>query len=145
MGKLVLGAWPGGTAYADHLNAKLRDFVGRQQMMFVRTGERDEAHLRAGTPGFVRALDAWRLTWPEYGVEIKDGDRVGVLFVDLVQELVGIHVNGRASLVEPAAMRAAHPELGLVNERWAVVDVEGVIVQPSPQRYIRAQSRCVTT
>lgn len=131
----------------DHLNPQMRDYVARQEMLFVSTadghGECD-CSFRAGPPGFVRVLDERTLLYPEYrgnGVmaslgNITENAHVGLLFVDFMQTAVGLHVNGSASLVEPGAELASSDPLerleqemagasaGVrVTERWVMVDV----------------------
>jgi predicted pyridoxine 5'-phosphate oxidase superfamily flavin-nucleotide-binding protein len=125
----------------DHLNARMREFVAEQEMMFVATsdahGECDNT-FRAGPAGFVQVLDDRRLAWPEYrgnGVmaslgNITENAHVGLLFMDFVRQVIGLHVNGRAAIVEDSAMRAEYDDLdfddipGRRPERWVVVEVE---------------------
>jgi predicted pyridoxine 5'-phosphate oxidase superfamily flavin-nucleotide-binding protein len=125
----------------DHLNPRMREFLGRQEMMFVATadaaGECD-CTFRAGPAGFVRVLDAHRITWPEYrgnGVmaslgNISENPKVGLLFVDFFRDVIGLHVNGHAKIFEDRDMRVAHPGLpadpipGRRPERWVSVHVE---------------------
>lgn len=124
----------------DHLNARMREFIGRMDMAFVATadgrGECD-ASFRAGPPGFIEVLDEQHVAYPEYrgnGVHaslgnISENPRVGILLVDFVTDLIGLHVNGRARIVEDADLRAIHPELpadfdrARTPERWVVVQV----------------------
>ncbi|GIF78580.1 pyridoxamine 5'-phosphate oxidase family protein [Asanoa siamensis] len=120
----------------DHLNDVMREFVGRQEMAFVSTaddGGNCDVSFRAGPPGFVAVLDERRLAWPEYrgnGVMASLGNiatnrHAALLFVDF-QELIGLHVNGRASIVENGAMHAAYPGLLADRrvERWVCLDVD---------------------
>lgn len=125
----------------DHLNERMAAFVSRQEMMFVATsdaaGECDNT-FRAGPAGFVHVLDATHLTWPEYrgnGVmaslgNITENGHVGLLFVDFVGDAIGLHVNGRAVVLEDDLARGAYPELpvdpvpGRRAERWVVVEVQ---------------------
>ncbi|WP_144126775.1 pyridoxamine 5'-phosphate oxidase family protein [Catellatospora sichuanensis] len=125
----------------DHLNERMTAFVRRQEMMFVATsdaaGECDNT-FRAGPAGFVHVLDATHVTWPEYrgnGVmaslgNISENGHVGLLFVDFVSDVIGLHVNGRASVLEDDLARAAYPDLpvdpvpGRRAERWVVVEVQ---------------------
>jgi predicted pyridoxine 5'-phosphate oxidase superfamily flavin-nucleotide-binding protein len=86
----------------------------------------------------VQVLDDGRLTWPEYrgnGVmaslgNISENPHVGLIFMDFVRNVIGLHVNGRAAIVEDDAMRAEHAALevddvpGRRPERWVVVEVE---------------------
>ncbi len=127
-------------AMLDHLNDRMREFLGRQEMMFVASSDgRGEADctFRAGPPGFVRVLDCRWLAWPEYrgnGVlatlgNISENPNVGLLFVDFFRDVIGLHVNGRASIVEHRTMAANHPGLpadpvpGRHPERWVSVRV----------------------
>lgn len=130
----------------DHLNAAMRDFVRRQQMMFVATadaaGECDNT-LRAGPPGFVQVVDDRTLAWPEFrgnGVmaslgNISENPHVGLLLVDFVRDTVGLHVNGTAHLTESAEMASAGYEApspaGRTAALWVVVDVEEAYIHCS--------------
>jgi uncharacterized protein len=134
----------------DHISLLMREYLARQEMVFVATadahGEAD-ASFRAGPPGFVRVLDDRTLMYPEYkgnGVmaslgNISENGHVGLVFVDFFQTGVGLHVNGRASIVENTAVEAFGPMLARMAgvehiwdevadvkkrpERWVVVDV----------------------
>ncbi|WP_238013146.1 pyridoxamine 5'-phosphate oxidase family protein [Dactylosporangium sp. AC04546] len=90
----------------------------------------------------MRALSAGRLAWPEYrgnGVLASVGNmienpNVGLLFVDFVRDVIGLHVNGRATIAADAEMRTAFPDLpvdpvpGRRAERWVNVFVEEAYV-----------------
>ena len=129
----------------DHLNERMREYVARQEMMFVATADSTgecDCTFRAGPPGFVRALDASSLAWPEYrgnGVmasigNISENAHVGILFVDFFQDRIGLHVNGSAAIVDDPYMRARHPDLpvdpvpGRRAERWVVVHIREAYV-----------------
>ena len=132
----------------DHLNEAMRGFIGRQEMMFVATSDADgncDSTLRAGPPGFVAVLDTRLLAWPEYrgnGVmasrgNIMENPHVGLLFVDFVKDTIGLHVNGRAMLVDDADIRLTHPHLpadavpGRRPEQWVVAEVEEAYIHCS--------------
>ncbi|GAA2930612.1 pyridoxamine 5'-phosphate oxidase family protein [Streptomyces thioluteus] len=125
----------------SHVNARMREFVERQEMFFLATADRHGAcdnSFRAGPPGFLRVLDERTLAYPEYrgnGVlaslgNIEENPHVGILLIDFLRDGVGLHVNGRARVVEDAAMRTAHPELpvdaipGRRPTLWVEVAVE---------------------
>ncbi len=124
----------------DHLNEPMRRFIERQQMMFLSTSDAQgscDSTLRAGPPGFVIVLDQRRLAWPEYrgnGVmaslgNIAENPHVGLLFVDFVRDVIGLHVNGGAELVDDDELRMAYPDLpvdpvpGRRAEQWVVAHV----------------------
>ena len=125
----------------DHLNQDMVEFVGRMEMAFIGTadaGGECDSSFRAGAPGFLHVLDERRIAYPEYrgnGVmaslgNISENPHVGLLMIDFVRDLVGLHVNGRARIVEDADLRLEHPALpaadesGRTPERWVVVHVE---------------------
>ena len=104
----------------DHLNQRMRDFLVRQEMMFVATADaRGECDctFRAGPPGFVQVLDGRSLAWPEYrgnGVlasvgNISENAHVGLLFLDFFRDVIGLHVNGHAKIVSDPAIRTRPP------------------------------------
>lgn len=124
----------------DHLLPAMIDFVARMEMVFVATsdgrGECD-ASLRAGPPGFIQVLDERHLAYPEYrgnGVHaslgnISENPHVGLLMVDFVRDVIGLHVNGRARIVDDAELRAGYPGLpedpapGRRAARWVLITV----------------------
>jgi uncharacterized protein len=125
----------------DHLNEHMQSFVAEQEMMFVATADRGGAcdnTFRAGPPGFVHVFDERRIAWPEYrgnGVmaslgNIMENPHVGLIFIDFFRNVIGLHVNGRAQIVEDHAMRMAGrghsdaPVPGRRPERWVMVDVQ---------------------
>lgn len=129
----------------DYLNEQMREFVARQEMMFVSTANADgdcDSTFRAGPPGFIAVLDDRRVAWPEYrgnGVlaslaNIADNPHAGLLFVDFFRDIIGLHVNGRAEIVDDEMIRAEQPDLqpdsvpGRRSERWVVVNVEEAYV-----------------
>jgi predicted pyridoxine 5'-phosphate oxidase superfamily flavin-nucleotide-binding protein len=129
----------------DHLNEAMIEFVGRMELAFVGTadaGGECDASLRAGPPGFLHVLDERRVAYPEYrgnGVlaslgNISENPHVGMLMVDFTDDLIGLHVNGRARIVEDADLRGEDPglpadfERGRKPERWVVVHVDEAYV-----------------
>ena len=132
----------------DHLNEKMRAFIGAQEWMFVATSDASgacDSTLRAGPAGFVTVLGEQRLAWPEYrgnGVmasrgNIVENPHVGLLFVDFVHEQIGLHVNARAYLVDDADLRAEHPWLpvdcvpGRRPDQWVSAEVEEAYIHCS--------------
>jgi len=125
----------------DHLNPAMIELVGRMDLAFVATadaaGECDSS-LRAGPPGFIQVLGEQLIAYPEYrgnGVmasmgNISENPHIGVLLVDFVRDLIGLHVNGRARIVADEDLRERYPDIeaeelrGRRPQRWVVVAVE---------------------
>ncbi|WP_425281920.1 pyridoxamine 5'-phosphate oxidase family protein [Streptomyces albofaciens] len=125
----------------DHLNARMREFVGRQEMFFLATADRHgecDSTFRAGPPGFVQVLDERTIAYPEYrgnGVmasigNISENPNLGILMIDFTHDRIGLHVNGRARVVMDDEMRERHPYLpvdpvpGRRAQLWVEVAVE---------------------
>jgi predicted pyridoxine 5'-phosphate oxidase superfamily flavin-nucleotide-binding protein len=96
------------------------EFVGRMEIVFIATSDTNgefDASLRAGPPGFVRVLDDRTLAYPEYrgnGVmaslgNLSENPHIGLLMIDFVEDLIGLHVNGRARIVDNDDFRARYP------------------------------------
>jgi len=127
------------------LTDRMREFITRMEMVWVATadaaGECD-CSFRSGPPGFVRVLDERRLAYPDYrgnGVMASSGNmienpHIGLWFGDFDQDLIGLHVNGRAAVLTAAQMSAvdpgspppAHP--GQRPVHWVLVDVQECFV-----------------
>ena len=78
--------------------------------MFISTSDNKgecDASFRAGKKGFIRILDKYHLLYPEYkgnGVmasmgNISENANIGLLFLDFFETKVGLHVNGKATIV----------------------------------------------
>ncbi|GIF73029.1 hydrolase [Asanoa siamensis] len=118
------------TQMLDRLNPTMREFIARQEMMFVATADGEgncDATFRAGPTGFVAVLNDRQVAWLEYrgnGVLASLGNiftnpHAALLFVDF-QDSIGLHVNGRAAIVENDDL----PLPGPSPQRWVRVDVD---------------------
>lgn len=132
----------------DHLTPTMQQFIARMSMAFVATsdgtGECD-CTFRAGPPGFIRVLDERTIAYPEYrgnGVmaslgNILQNPHIGILMLDFTFDLIGLHVNGDATVVGAAQMEefdltindAEHP--GRPPEQWVLVEVEEAYIHCS--------------
>ncbi len=137
----------------DYLNPLMREFVGQQELVFIATADAQgecDCSLRAGTPGFVKVLDDRRLAYPEYrgnGVmasvgNILENPHIGMIFMDFFRHTIGLHVNGKASIVENSELltRSDIPmEMieesraigGRSPERWVFIEVEEAYIHCS--------------
>ncbi|ORT56615.1 pyridoxamine 5'-phosphate oxidase family protein [Streptomyces sp. CB03238] len=130
------------------LTPEMREFIGRQAMVFLATADSHgecDASFRAGPPGFVHVLDDRTLAYPEFrgnGVLASAGNmaenpHLGMLFVDFTHHHVGLHVNGVARLYGDAALRSLHPTLptdvapGRGPEMWVHLSVEEAYIHCS--------------
>jgi predicted pyridoxine 5'-phosphate oxidase superfamily flavin-nucleotide-binding protein len=136
-----------------YLNPLMREFITRQEMVFIATADGHGAcdcSFRAGFPGFVHVLNDTTLAYPEYrgnGVmasvgNIMENPHIGMIFIDFFESTVGLHVNGKAHVVENEALLArpdVTPELsqaiqttgGRCPERWILVEVEEAYIHCS--------------
>lgn len=127
------------------LTPRMQAFIGRMEMVWIATSDgvgRCDCSFRSGPPGFVRVLGEHALAYPDYrgnGVMASSGNllenpQIGMWFGDFDQELIGLHVNGRAAVLLPEQMRAADPELpepdhpGRRPTHWVTVSVEEAYV-----------------
>jgi uncharacterized protein len=126
----------------DQLTPVMREFIGRMEMAFIATSDASgecDCSFRAGSAGFIRVLDDRTIAYPEYrgnGVMASLGNmlqntHVGILLIDFTRDLIGLHLNGDASIVTHARMRELDldiPAAELSNPgrrpvQWVLVNV----------------------
>ena len=137
----------------DHLNKRMIRLIQRQEMMFVATADKQgesDCSFRAGLPGFVVVLDNQTLIYPEYrgnGVyaslgNVSENPHIGLLFVDFLETTIGLHVNGKADVLDneqllqrddipDAVQEALQVEGGRHPERWVRISVEEAYIHCS--------------
>ena len=132
----------------------MRDFIGRQENLFIATADKHgecDCSARFGRPGFVRVLNDNYLIFPEYrgnGVmasmgNILENPHIGMIFVDFFESTVGLHVNGKARIIEHEKLldygsdlpRDVIDEINTEGnrrpERWIMVEVEEAYIHCS--------------
>ncbi len=137
----------------DELNPRMVEFIANQEIVFVSTadsaGECD-CSLRAGPPGFVSVLDEKTIVYPEYrgnGVmaslgNIEENPHIGMMFIDFVKDTIGLHVNGKAKIVDnetllsrdglPSRIASDMKLRGKRRpERWVLVEIEEAYIHCS--------------
>ena len=108
----------------DYLNPYMREFILKQEMVFIATSDSKgecDCSFRAGKQGFVRVLNEKMLLYPEYrgnGVmnsmgNILENPHICMTFIDFFENTIGLHINGKAKIVE-------NDEL-LADETWTSV------------------------
>jgi predicted pyridoxine 5'-phosphate oxidase superfamily flavin-nucleotide-binding protein len=129
----------------DYLTPEMREFILQMKMAFIATsdahGECDNT-FRAGPPGFIRVLDEKTVMWPEYkgnGVmasmgNISENPYVGILFVDFFETAVGLHINGKATIVEADAVAAFGPLFDRIA--FGTPFIESPEMKKTPERYV---------
>lgn len=138
----------------NYLSPAMQEFIARQEILIVATADRHgecDCTSKFGRPGFIRVLGEKYLAYPEYrgnGVfanlgNITENPHIGMLMLDLYQDAIGLHVNGKARIVENEELLSCRDnladdvieEIGLEGkkrpERWIMVEVEEAYIQCS--------------
>ena len=138
----------------NYLSPVMKEFIAGQELLFIATSDKHsdcDCSFRFGKPGFVRVLDDKYLLYPEYrgnGVmasqgNITENQHIGMIFVDFFVSTVGLHVNGKAKLVEHVELKQFRKELprDVIEEmnvegkhrpeRWIMVEVEEAYIHCS--------------
>jgi predicted pyridoxine 5'-phosphate oxidase superfamily flavin-nucleotide-binding protein len=138
----------------NYLSPVMKEFITRQEVLFIATSDKHgdcDCSFRFGKPGFVRALNDNYLVYPEYrgnGVMASQGNitenpHIGMIFVDFFASTVGLHVNGKAKVVEHKDLLKFRKELpqdiiAEMNaegrfrpERWILVEIEEAYIHCS--------------
>ena len=135
----------------DYLNPYMREFILKQEMVFIATADSKgecDCSFRAGKQGFVRILNEKTLLYPEYrgnGVMASMGNilknsHIGMTFIDFFEHTIGLHVNGKAKIIENDELLADKTltsftndtqEEGGVPERWIFITVEEAYIHCS--------------
>ena len=135
----------------DYLNPYMRKFILKQEMVFIATADSKgecDCSFRAGKQGFVRVLNEKTLLCPEYrgnGVmasmgNILENSHIGMTFIDFFENTIGLHVNGKAKIVENDELLAdktldgvanSIQEEGVAPERWIFITVEEAYIHCS--------------
>lgn len=96
----------------DYLKLSMQEFIRRQEMVFITTTDTSgscDCSPRFGNVEFVDIIDQLTLVFPEFrgnGMfaslgNISKNPKIGLLFLDLLQTSVGLHVNGTAERCPP--------------------------------------------
>lgn len=137
----------------DHLNAHMRQFIKQQEMVFIATSDAHgecDCSFRAGFPGFIHTLNDQQLVYPEYrgnGImaslgNLTENPHIGMMFIDFYKSGIGLHVNGKASILEntdlmnlPDIPEEIQDDLEMTGgrkpERWVWVQVEEAYIHCS--------------
>ena len=135
----------------DYLNPYMRKFILKQELVFIATADSKgecDCSFRVGKQGFVRILNKKMLLCPEYrgnGVmasmgNILENPYIGMTFIDFFENTIGLHVNGKAKIVEndelladktQASVANSIQEEGVAPERWIFITVKEAYIHCS--------------
>jgi len=99
----------------SYLTPLMENFIDKQEMMFISTADKKgecDSSVRFGERGFVTVIDKHYIIYPEFkgnGVmasmgNIHENGHIGLLFLDFFETKVGLHVNGKAKIIQKALM-----------------------------------------
>ncbi|MDQ6597904.1 pyridoxamine 5'-phosphate oxidase family protein [Bacillus salipaludis] len=136
----------------NYLNNKMTEFISKQGMMFISTADSNgncDSSFRAGSKGFVRVIDDKTIIFPEYkgnGVmaslgNIIENPHIGLMFIDFFENSIGLHVNGKAAIIENSELSSFNIPEEIINdikekegnkpERWVMVKVDEAYIHCS--------------
>jgi len=99
----------------DFLAPLMQTFIIKQEMVFISTSDSHgecDCSLRTGEAGFIIVIDEHTLAYPDYkgnGVlastgNLSENPHMGLLFIDFFEDKVGLHVNGKAKMIDNEAL-----------------------------------------
>lgn len=95
----------------DHITPLMADYISQQEIMHLSTANKKgecDTSFRIGHPGFVTVLSKKYVIYPEFkgnGVmasmgNISENGHASILFIDFFRTTIGLHINGKAKIVE---------------------------------------------
>ena len=143
-----------GRQVLNFLSPKMREFVAQQEFLFVATADRHgecDCTSKFGKPGFIHVLGDKHVLYPEYrgnGVfanlgNLSENPHIAMLILDVYRDSVGLHINGRARVIENDELSAYADKLpkevtellalegNKRPERWVMVEIEEAYIQCS--------------
>ena len=138
----------------DFLAPDMQIFIEKQEMMFIATSDANgecDSSFRSGKAGFVTVIDEKKIVYADYkgnGVlasvgNISENPHIGILFVDFFKNKVGLHVNGKAKMINERELvsllsnstyskeKKIHTSSNQKNVFWILVDVEEAYIHCS--------------
>ena len=138
----------------DYLAPKMKEFISQQEFLFTSTSDRNgecDCTSKFGEAGFIHVLSDKYIIYPEFrgnGVYANSGNitenpHIALLIIDFTHDTVGLHVNGKARLVENDELMQYEDKLpdtmlDLIQqegkrcpERWMMVEIEEAYIQCS--------------
>ncbi len=136
------------------LAPSMQKFIQKQEMVFISTSDAKgecDCSFRSGQAGFVLVLDDKTLAYAECrgnGVmasmgNIHENAHIGMLFIDFLEDKVGLHVNGKARIMDKEEFSQYNenhpiqkpeeisPSCGEKIVSWIVIEVEEAYIHCS--------------
>jgi len=136
-----------------YLAPQMQSFIQQQEMVFISTADNKgecDCSFRSGQAGFVIVLDQTRLAYAEFkgnGVmasmgNISENPHIGMLFLDFLEDKIGLHVNGKARIMKDSSLLNLEPGLAQkLNDAedalsqkcvtWILIEVEEAYIHCS--------------
>jgi len=138
----------------DFLAKQMQDFIQKQEMVFISTSDKEgecDCSFRSGKAGFMHVLNAKTLAYAELkgnGVmasmgNISENPHIGMLFLDFLEDKVGLHVNGKAKIIQGSLLDAKPDDISVESLKeiessyhqkqvsWILVEVEEAYIHCS--------------
>lgn len=138
----------------SYITDTMKDFIKKQSMLFIATADKNgesDSSFRSGPEGFVTVLSKERLIYPEFngnGVmaslgNISENGHIGMLFIDFFDTLSGLHINGKATIIdtnylakhlnkqEYSTLAQAILKLPQAQVTWVLIEVEEAYIHCS--------------
>ena len=105
----------------------MRELILKQEMVFIAPADSKgecDCSVRAGKQGFVRVSNKKTLLYPEYrgnGViasmgNILENPHIGMTFIVFFENTIGLHVNGKAKIVENDELLGDETRTSVAND-----------------------------
>lgn len=137
-----------------YLAPSMQTFIAQQEMVFISTSDKHgecDCSFRSGEAGFITVIDDTRVLYPDYkgnGVlasvgNMSENPHIGMLFVDFFNDKVGLHVNGKATILDEkqllGLLKESHHDDSLIVKKpstqktvfWVLVEVEEAYIHCS--------------
>ena len=138
----------------DYLAPHMQSFIKEQEMVFISSSDAQgecDSSFRSGEAGFVNVIDDKTLIYADYkgnGVlasagNISENPHIGMLFIDFFENKVGLHVNGKASILNEKELLAVLEKSPQLKDKtsylstknktvfWVQIDVEEAYIHCS--------------
>jgi hypothetical protein len=129
----------------DYLAPMMQRFIAAQEMVFISTSDKHgecDCSLRTGEAGFITVINEKKIIYPDYkgnGVlasagNISENPHIGMLFVDFFEDKVGLHVNGKAHILEETQLKHFGLKQSSGKQKtvfWILVEVEEAYIHCS--------------